>query len=265
VYTYADDTTLIITTNSIQELQTLAQSELNQLIYYFHDNNLVTNATKTMYTVFNPPNASTSLFVNGKQLQATDHAKLLGIYVQNNLKHNRTIANIIKKLQPTIQTFKHANKLLPTHILKQLYYSLVYPHLIGAITIWGTEQENKEYIQPLIRMQKKIVRLIKRQPPRTHTKPLMQELQLHTITSLYKLRVCIDMHPHIHKPKETVNRPTHNHTYTPTKEIHSYPTRLSQAHNFYTPTYFAKHNPNKEQHTKCLSTPPNTQKYGTRR
>jgi hypothetical protein len=241
VYTYADDTTLIVTTNTAQELQTLAQSELNQLIYYFHDNNLVPNATKTMYTVFNPTDSNLRLAVNNQQLTNTDHAKLLGITVQKNMKHKQTVASIVKKLQPAVQTFRHANKLLPRHTLKQLYYSLVYPHLIGAITVWGTAQDNKEYIQPLIRMQKKIVRLIMRQRPRTHTKPLMKQLQLHTLTSLYKLRVCAEIHPFIHKPKKAVNRPTHNHQYIPIKQIHSYPTRHSE-NSFFIPTYHAKHN-----------------------
>ena len=37
-----------------QELRKLAQSELTNLIQYFHINNLVPNATKTIYTSFYP-------------------------------------------------------------------------------------------------------------------------------------------------------------------------------------------------------------------
>jgi hypothetical protein len=52
VYTYADGTTLVITANNISEIQTLAQSELNNLVYYFHNNNLVTNPTKTNFHLY---------------------------------------------------------------------------------------------------------------------------------------------------------------------------------------------------------------------
>ena len=52
VYTYADDTTIIITTKTKEELQTIAQSELNNLINYFYNNNLIPNPTKTNYTLF---------------------------------------------------------------------------------------------------------------------------------------------------------------------------------------------------------------------
>ena len=110
VYTYADDTTLIITAADIDALEKLAQSELNNLINYFHANNLVPNPKKTQYTVFhlhNPPDIQ--LLVNNKALEHTKQAKLLGIYMQNNFKHHRTITNIIKKLQPAIQILRHAN------------------------------------------------------------------------------------------------------------------------------------------------------------
>ena len=70
------------------------------------------------------------------------HYKLLGIIVQDNTKYHKTILNIIKKLQPTIQSFRFANKLLPTTVMLQLYYSQVFPHLIGEITVWGTDNSS---------------------------------------------------------------------------------------------------------------------------
>ena len=57
VYTYADDTTLVISAETTNALQQLAQSELNSLIKYFHCNNLVPNAGKTCFTVFYPRKA----------------------------------------------------------------------------------------------------------------------------------------------------------------------------------------------------------------
>ena len=40
VYTYADDTTLVVTSSDIPTLQALAQTELNNLINYFHSNHM---------------------------------------------------------------------------------------------------------------------------------------------------------------------------------------------------------------------------------
>ena len=137
MYTYADDTTLIITAATLQALETLAQSELSNLISYFHDNNLVPNPTKTVYSIFFPHNAQPiQLTIGDKTLQQDKQAKLLGHIVQEDLKYHQTINAIIKKLQPHMHSFKFANRLLPLTTMTALYYTLIYPHLIGNISIW---------------------------------------------------------------------------------------------------------------------------------
>jgi len=87
VYTYADHvrTTLLITADSIEELQEHAQNELDNLVKYFHLNNLVPNPTKTVYTLFYPTTTQqddlTFKMTGNTTLQHTDSAKLLGIYI----------------------------------------------------------------------------------------------------------------------------------------------------------------------------------------
>jgi len=226
------------------ELQTLAQSELNNLIKYFHKNNLVPNPTKTQYTIFYPRRTTDNpqLKINDTEIERTIQAPLLGIMMQDILKHDQTITKIIRKLQPIIQKFRYANKLLPTHIMKQQYYSLAYPHLIGEIEIWGTDQANNTQLQPLIRTQKKLIGLVKILPPRTHTLPLKVELEILGLPELYTLRTSIGMHEHVY-PQERKNRPEHNHSYIETNTVHSYSTRHSQQatlHQTYDMNHFTK-------------------------
>ena len=237
VYTYADDTTLIITTPNIADLQTIAQTELSNLINYFHHNNLVPNATKTNYTIFYPRNQhdQTTLSINDTKLEHKEKAKLLGLSIQSNLKHHSAINNIIKKLYPTIQAFKYANKLLSTDMMRSQYYTHIYPHLIGSIEIWGSEDTKKTYLRPLVKVQKRIVRLIKRAPPRTHTKPLMYEMGILSIHALYVARVCASMHPFVY-PTEALNRPDHNHHYEQTSDVHDHGTRSARSGALYRST-----------------------------
>ena len=243
VYTYADDTTLIITAPTAQDLQTLAQTDLDNLIRYFHENNLVPNPTKTTYTTFNsnPLQILELTVTNGlydHTLAQTETAKLLGIFMQSNLKHTHTITNIIKKLQRTILTFRYATTLLDTQQMTKLYYTHVYPHLIGAISIWGSQDKTKDYLQPLIRTHKKIIRILHNVPPRTTTAPLMLKLGILDITRLYTLRVCAEMHPYIYpNDKEQQSRPHHNHTYITITDVHSHGTRYSANHIFAPNTY----------------------------
>ena len=59
------------------------------------------NPTKTNYSIFYPQKPGPiQLTIQNTTLKQNNQAPLLGITVQYNLKHNQTIANIIKKLWP---------------------------------------------------------------------------------------------------------------------------------------------------------------------
>jgi hypothetical protein len=238
VYTYADDTTLLITADSIEDLQKHAQNELDNLIKYFHLNNLVPNPTKTVYTLFHPATTQqedlTFKMSNNAALQHTDSAKLLGIYIQRDLKQHSTINNIVKKLQPVIQMLRYATTLLPTQYMIRLYYTFVYPHLIGAISVWGTSDSTAQYMQPLRTTHKKIVRIVCNQPPRTHTMPLMNKHGILGLEKLYILRVSTEIHPYIHPnaAKPSIDRPQNDHQYVIITDVHAHGTRYSKNNMF---------------------------------
>ena len=105
-----------------------------------------------------------------------------------------------------------------------MYYQHVYPHLIYAIPIWGTDNERQMYIKPLIRVHKRIVRIISRANFNAHTLPLMNKRGILSITNLYKFRSCAEMHAYIH-PKRDLNRPQHDHVYKQTENVHQHATR----------------------------------------
>jgi hypothetical protein len=230
--------------DNLEDLQRHAQSDLNNLISYFHENNLVPNPTKTNFSLFNPltPPPNFNLTIGDTTLKHNTEAKLLGIFVENTLKHTHTIAHIIKKLQPHIQSFRYATKLLPRTQMINLYYSLVYPHLIYAITIWGSSEPQKTYLQPLIKIQKKIIRIVLNCPPQTHTKPLMIKYNLLSITELYIYSVCTEMHPFVHST-ELKNRPEHQHTYIKALNIHGHSTRNAMQKKLFRPRHPTAHNP----------------------
>jgi hypothetical protein len=237
VFTYADDTTLVITAPTVPALEKLAQGELTGLINYFHSNNLVPNPKKTCYSIFHPKQKGPiPLSIGATALKRVAQAKLLGIYVEESLKHHKTVNNIVKKLGLITHAFRYATKLLPSHIMKRLYDTHVYPHLIYAIPIWGTHKANAGYLRPLIVAHKQLIRLIRNVPARAHTKPIMTELDILSIPNLYVLRVCAEMHPYIHtkstkegqsRPR-AVCRPQHIHHYARTTEVHRHSTRQAR-------------------------------------
>jgi hypothetical protein len=144
------------------------------------------------------------------------------------------VNNIVTKLQRTIQILRYATTLLPTSYMVKLYYTHVYPHLIGAISIWGSQNNAKQYLKPLITTHKKIVRIVCNVRPRTHTAPLMNKLDILTLTNLYTLRVCTEMHPFIHPDdtKPEIKRPHNDHNYIAITNIHTHGTRYAKGHIF---------------------------------
>ena len=131
-----------------------------------------------------------------------------------------------------MQSFRYANKLLPTHVMKQLYYSHIFPHLIGEITIWGTDDSSKTYLQPLIRTHKHIIRLIMNRSPRTHTSPLMDNSTSST-SQTFIFTESMQIHPF--HPQSQLNRPEHNNHQLWTAQVHEYPTRYSLQRHQYVP------------------------------
>ena len=92
------------------------------------------------------------------------------MFIQQDLKHSETIKYIIKKLQPIVHSLRYANKILLPKTLTDQYFTHVYPYLIGNISIWGTDNQNKTYIQPLIRLHKRIIGSYAKQTTE-HTQP----------------------------------------------------------------------------------------------
>ena len=256
----------MISATSLDALESKAQRELDNLIYYFHSNNLVPNPKKTTYTIFYPKYPDpTTITVGDTTLKHTSNAKLLGYMVQNTLEHHATINSLVKKIRPTIYTFRHITQFIPTCNMKQLYYERIYPHLINTITIWGTEDRSNSYVAPLHLIHKKIIRILCHTSPTAHTAPLYERLKILNIYNLYILRVCTELHPHIHPPSTPRNRPQHTHHYTPVAQQHEHKTRYSQQNRQYiskhTETYEARYANIWNRLPATLSLEPNRKKF----
>ena len=76
-------------------------------------------------------------------------------------------------------------------ILKTLYYSLIYPHLIYAIEVWGSADTT--HMNRIIMLQKRVVRIMsyldKRQPAFPPVDPLFLILGVLKVHDLFKLKI----------------------------------------------------------------------------
>ena len=105
--------------------------------------------------------------------------------------------------------------------LKQLYFALVYPHLIYGLEIYGNTI--KSYLDPLIKMNNKILRILLNKPLQTPINTLYTEFNTLPITALCNLFITCLVHKFVHHVEElpeiyqeyfTYNMNVHQHNTT---------------------------------------------------
>ena len=99
-----------------------------------------------------------TLLINKIAINQTKYVKYLGVRIDSNLSFSHHISSVSKKISRAVCIMFKINEIVPTHILINLYYSIIYPFLIYGLPIWGVAC--KKYLDPIHKLQKKIVRLI---------------------------------------------------------------------------------------------------------
>ena len=122
------------------------------------------------------PNTLPHLKIHNQIIKREYSTKFLGVHIDHNLTwktHVQETQNKISKCGGMITQVRHC---LSREALIQLYYSLVYPHLIYCNTVWGGA--GKQCSKKLFTSQKKIIRKI-----------LFLKKYAHTNTSYISLNV----------------------------------------------------------------------------
>ena len=92
---------------------------------------LISPYTHSRNIIFNP-------MINGKLLKVVTSYKYLGITVDNQLNFINHIKNLEKKIASGVGVLWKLKKFLPPDTLLLLYYVLIQPHILYAITVWGS-------------------------------------------------------------------------------------------------------------------------------
>ena len=158
---FADDTTISFSDKNYSSLISVINSELERIVSWTISNKLVINTNKTtciltsnrkLYSNVNSP------CLNGQNLDFQDSVKFLGVTVDKNLKFNHHISLVCSKVSRSIGIMYKLKPFFPLCILKNIYYSLIYPYLIYGNLIWGGTY--KIHLEPLFVLQKRAVRIL---------------------------------------------------------------------------------------------------------
>ena len=205
---FADDTTLLASSNSITELCSFVNNEFKKICDFFRANRLVLHPDKTKILFFSTSRKSegVEIFCNNnnnnevnpnliKKLSIISDeddipaVKFLGVFIDSNLNFKYQISNIRKKLSKALYTLKISKNILPPHSLKLLYFSLFHCHLIYAIQIWSC---CASYLtNDLFKLQKAAIRVVCGTAYNSHTEPLFKKeniLPLPDLITFFKIQ-----------------------------------------------------------------------------
>ena len=105
-----------------------------------------------------------------------------------NFPSKNHINSIISKLSYATFAFLKIRNIIPKHIIKNLYYTLVYPHLLYNLPVWGCA--SVYLLQPLIKLHKKIIRIISgSRNYYEHTSPLFKQLSILKLQDILTLAI----------------------------------------------------------------------------
>lgn len=230
---FADDSNIFIHGKSLDQMVTIMNSELLKLNDWINTNRLSLNILKTYYMIFTPKKQNIllndNINIQNVPLQRINSIKFLGFVLDDKLSWELHLKHIRNKISKGIGIIGKAKKYLPQATLKTLYYSFVYPYLTYGIEVWGSTYHS--YLQPILRLQKKIARVITYSHARARSNELFQELGFINIHKLHIFKVCIFMY-NVEKgnlPHFILN------LFTKQYEIHQYTTR--NLHYYHLPLY----------------------------
>ena len=163
---YADDTMLDEIGESVNEVVTSLQCEIDKLSVWFKHNHLTTNASKSCSMLIgsrqrinnfvNKPDLGLSL--DGIIISNHSSYRYLGVQIDSFLSFDKMVDNICNKLSSRVSMLLRLSHTVPYFSLNQLYYAFVQPYIDYCILVWGHASETS--LNRIQRFQNRSARIV---------------------------------------------------------------------------------------------------------
>ena len=158
---------------------------------WFKANQLSVNPSKTKFILFSRGGDRTahdlSIYINDEKLEQVQTTKFLGLYIDEKLSWEYHIEHCKSKVSKGVYAINSSKHILSQRHLKILYYSLIHPHLLYGIRLWGNAYQ--KYICRLEIAQKKAIRAIAGANYNATSSPLFKKLNILKFKDLYDLQI----------------------------------------------------------------------------
>lgn len=222
IISYADDTAVIFTGASWEEVKAEAELGLAEIATWLQQNLLTLNVSKTNYVCFSiynngQPQNDFNIKIHGcarnvdvnscdcLPIAKVSQVKYLGVYVDQRLSWYPQLDHVINRTRKLIWIFKtlrhvvpeqmRQNDSSPKHLLNQIYTSLVQSILTYCITIWGGAA--KTQFLGLERAQRSLIKVMYFKKRRFSTEELYQISGLLSVRKLYIMATILKTHKYL--------------------------------------------------------------------
>ena len=184
---FADDSNMFISGKNPDELIDTMSEEMVKIVDWLKLNRLSLNLKKTHFILFRKKRTNVSLsrelMVDNVKIAMVEDTKFLGVMVDQYLSFQKHIKYCKGKVARGIGILYKCRPYLYKDTLKCLYNAFVSPYFTYCIEVWGGACST--HLDPLIKAQKRAIRIIAGAKRLEHSRPLFKELKLLNLKELY--------------------------------------------------------------------------------
>ena len=140
LHNYADDNTLSMADNNIENITTTLNNDITKVNNWFQNNHLSLNQDKCQFLIIERPgnrrNGFAEINIRNKAICETSKGKLLGITFDNNINMNDHIKLVCKKASSKLYALARISKYLDEHKRKLLMKSFIISQFNYCPLIW---------------------------------------------------------------------------------------------------------------------------------
>ena len=159
---FADDTCLLVSRSSLTVLENECNKQINKLQSWFSANKLQINPEKSAIIVIpsklTAQTTNLSIFYYERSINCFESLKCFGLNINDKLNSKSHICIFENKVARSVSVLSRLCYLFLSSALFMLYYSLIHPHLLFGLSLWGNA--NQSYFNRLQRLQNKAIQIL---------------------------------------------------------------------------------------------------------
>lgn len=216
---YVDDTNIIITGSTYDEIREKALKILKELKKFFASLNLELNWDKTLYMLFENLDEPFDLEIDNVTLKKVCHTTFLGVELQNDLMWNKHVKNLEKSLHKGNFVLSQISATLHSKESFKVYFAFIHSFLSYGCLLWANQLVDDGHYKSIFKLQKRAIRILKygKLARRQSCRGLFKQFGILTLASIFVMQAALYAKKFY---KHNTNDQVHTYNTRNKKDIH---------------------------------------------